>query len=294
MEQGALKAMRVMVTGAGGFIGGALAAGLQRTGRCDLVAQSRSAAPAGLPAGISWLQCDLLKGIPLDDTVDYIVHCAALQDYSRMPVKDFIDCNRAMTEQVAAYASKVGAKGIIFASSISLHGQISTRLVDEHTEVVNPSPYGVSKQVCERALSAQSADIPAVALRLCGVVGTGAKDIWLSRVLRSARCGEPVEIHNAESLFNNLLHTDDLVVFVQNLMRSGFTGFSAFPLASRLPMTIRDVAAQIISSCGSFSEIVDKGSAGDPYLISNEYAVSRFGYVPSDVMTNLIKFARSG
>jgi len=282
-----------MVTGAGGFIGGALTAGLQGTGSCALVAQSRSTAPAGLAAGIRWLQCDLRKEIPLDDAVDYIVHCAALQDYSRMPVKDFIDCNRAMTEQVAAYGRKTGVRGIIFTSSISLHGQISTKLVDEYTEIVNPSPYGFSKQVCERALLAQSADIPAVALRLCGVVGAGAKNIWLSSVLRSARCGEPVEIHNAESLFNNLLHTDDLVVFVQNLMRSGFTGFSAFPLASRLPMTIRDVAAEIISAVGSSSKIVDKGVAGTAYLISNEYAGSRFGYQPAEVATNLVKFARS-
>jgi UDP-glucose 4-epimerase len=293
MNQENVKTMRVMVTGAGGFIGGTLAVRLQGAGGCDVVALSRSVAPDGLTSGIRWVQCDPLKELPLDDRVDYIVHCAALQDYRHMPVKDFIDCNRTMTEQVAAYGRKVGVQGIIFTSSISLHGQISTNLVDEHTEIINPSPYGLSKQMCEHLLLEQSADVPVVALRLCGVVGVGAKDIWLSRVLRSARRGEPVEIHNADSLFNNVLHTDDLAGFVQNLMGCGFTGFSAFPLASGRPMTIRDVAEKIISASGSSSNIVDKGATGNPYLISNEYATKRFGYVPSEVITNLIKYVCS-
>lgn len=285
--------MRILVTGAGGFIGGTFAARLQGADGCDVVALTRTAPPEGSYFGVRWVRGDLSRGIPQDEGVDYIVHCAALQNYDHMPVKDFIECNLAMTRQVAAYGRRVGVKGIIFTSSISLHGQISSKLLDEHTEIDCPSPYGISKQLCERILQEQSTDIPVVALRLCGVVGEGAKDVWLARVLQTARRGEPVEIYNAASLFNNVLHTDDMVGFVLNLIRCGFTGFSAFPLASSMPMTIRDVAALIVSASGSSSTIVDCGAVSNAYLISNEYAVSRFGFVPSEVAANLIKFACS-
>lgn len=285
--------MKVLVTGAGGFIGGTLAVRLQETDRVEVIALSRTAAPDGPASGMRWLRCDLTREIPLDEGVDYIIHCAALQEPSDMPVRDFIECNLAMTGQVAAYGRRVGAKGVIFASSLSLHGRIRGGMVDERTGIIDPSPYGISKHLCELVLQECSPHFPTISLRLCGVVGRGAQNIWLARVLSSTFRGEPVEISNADSLFNNVLHTDDLFGFVLNLMKSGFCGFSAFPLASGGPMTVRDVVSGIIASTGSSSEIIDMGEGGTPFLISSEYARRRFGYVPPDVATALTKYVRT-
>ncbi len=285
--------MRILVTGAGGFVGGALVDSLQRADGCEVVALSRSAAPDDLAFGAKWLRCDLRSEIPLAEGVDYIIHCAALRNSCGLPVKDFIEGNLAMTEQVAAYGRKVGIKGLIFASSLSVHGHIGSGVVDEHTDIVNPSPYGISKHLCELVLQEQSRYFPVISMRLCGVVGKGAHEVWLAGVLQSALRGESIEIHNAGSLFNNILHTDDLCGFVYNAMKSGFTGCNALPLASCKPMTIRDVVAAIIAETGSSSAIVDAGVAGNPFLICNESAISRFNYTPVAVATNLVKFSRS-
>jgi hypothetical protein len=57
-------------------------------------------------------------------------------------------------------------------------------------------------------------------------------------------------------------------------------------------MTIRDVVARIISDTGSSSGIVDGGMAGNPFLISNEYAIGRFGYEPPEVASALAGYCR--
>jgi nucleoside-diphosphate-sugar epimerase len=283
--------MRILVTGAGGFIGGALARGLIETGIHEVTGIYHNTLSDLKVPGLTMQRCDLREGVILAEPVEYIVHCAAVQEYEGLPVKSYIDANLAITDNLAGYAKQVGVKGIIFASSISLHGEIMSGVVDEHTGRINPTLYGVSKYLCEALLRDYEAYFPVIALRLCGVVGNGARKTWLSRVRESAERGEDVAIFNSDMAFNNILHTDDMISFLAVLIERGFTGFNAFPLASRDPISIREVVDEVVTGLKSQSRIIDKGTGGNPFLISNEYAISHFGYVPAQVRDSLRRFA---
>lgn len=282
--------MKVLVTGVGGFIGGTLARGFVEVGKLEVIGLYHNTVPEVIVPGLRIQRCDLRSGVNLTETVDFIVHCAAIQQQECLSVKNFIDANLAMTESVAGYARQVGAKGLILISSISLHGEIKCGIVDEHTSRINPTLYGISKYLCEEVLRDYEVYFPTVALRLCGVVGSGAKNIWLSRVRDFANCGEDIAIFNSHAEFNNILHADDVLRFMMLLFEREFTGFNAFPIGSMAPMSIREVIEETVKGLKSHSRIIDEGVRGDSFLISSDYAIKNFGYMPAQVRESLRKY----
>jgi nucleoside-diphosphate-sugar epimerase len=285
--------MKILVTGAGGFIGGTLAQGLVANSRHEVIGMYHNKSPDMKTAGLRMFQCDLVDGINLTEHVDYIVHCAAVQNPAGCSVKGYIDANLAITENVAEYAKQTGVKGVVFISSISMHGKIRCAVVDENTDRINPTLYGDSKYLCEAVLRDYAAFFPVVALRLCGVVGRGTRNNWLSRVRALAESGEDIPIYNSDMPFNNILHTDDLLGFLSLLIESGFNGFSAFPVASIEPLSIRDTVDEVVKGVNSSSRIIDKGPNGNSFIISSEYASRHFGYIPTPVRGSLRKYFQS-
>ncbi|MDD2365635.1 MAG: NAD(P)-dependent oxidoreductase [Desulfuromonadaceae bacterium] len=283
--------MRLLVTGAGGFIGNSLLKGFIASEKYQVVGLYHKKKIGLIAPCLKTLQCDLTDKITLDEPVDFVIHCAGIDTSDGIPVKDYIETNLAITDSVAVYAKSAGVKGVIFASSISLHGKISCGLLTEHSARVNPTLYGVSKFLSEELLRSYAEHFPVVALRLCGVVGRDSRANWLTKVRYLAERGEDIDVFNADMLFNNILHTEDLLCFILMLIDNGFAGFNAFPLASKEPIPIREVVSEIVNGLDSRSRILDKGIADNSFLISNDYAINNFGYNPSNVITNLRRFA---
>ena len=65
--------MRILVTGAGGFIGRILAEGLYEAGECDVIGLCRSPVQDVPASGVIRINNDLTREITLADEVDYIV-----------------------------------------------------------------------------------------------------------------------------------------------------------------------------------------------------------------------------
>src|SRR5450631_856096 len=103
MKQRDISQPRILVTGTGGFVGGAVARGLHATGEYEVIGISHKIDPELEAHGVRLLQCDLEKGLALDERVDFIIHCAAVQDFEVLQVKDFIEANLAITENIANF-----------------------------------------------------------------------------------------------------------------------------------------------------------------------------------------------
>lgn len=282
--------MRILVTGAGGFIGRILAEGLYEAGECDVIGLCRSPVQDVPASGVIRINNDLTREITLADEVDYIVHCAAVHTPAGMPAKEFIEINLAMMENVLHYARRARVMGIVFTSSIDVHGEVRSGLLDERTDRINPSVYGVSKHLCELMLRDCQASVSSVSLRLCGVIGPGAKNCWMAKVLASALNGETIAIVNEGAPFNNVVHTDDILCFLRKLFAKGFSGFNAFPIASQSPLSIREVVTEMVRSAASASRIINKGLSTNSFTISNDFAMRYFNYEPAAVMENLKKY----
>ncbi len=170
--------MTVVVTGATGFIGGALARRLVETGTevRGLVRPGGGRRP--LPAGVRPVPGDLgdrAALIAAFDGADVVYHCAGLvADWG--PYDAFHAANVAGTGTVMSAARGAGVARVVHMSSVSVYGFPGGSELDEDTPFVpRPSdPYVTSKAAAEAvARAAHGRGLEVAILRPAGVYGPG-------------------------------------------------------------------------------------------------------------------------
>ena len=186
--------MRALVTGAGGFLGGAVAGALKKRGD-QVRGFSRGDHPALAKAGIeqhrgSVLDTDAVAEAAQD--VDVVFHAAA-KVAAGGARKDFWDTNVRGTENVIAACREAGVGVLVHTSTPSVtFGKTDLEGVDESVGYAEhfEAFYGESKAEGERLLlAAASNDLKTVALRPHLVWGPGDTSI-LPRLVQRARAGQ--------------------------------------------------------------------------------------------------------
>ena len=164
--------MRVLVTGALGFIGKAVCASLEKRGhevvRLDVWAEASS---GGIVA-------DITKGLKKLPDVDAVVHLAAMaapRECDANPTRAF-DVNVNGTLQVLKAALEAGAKKAVFASSAHVYGVGPRYLPTDETHPLSlGNTYTTTKilgeQLCE--LYHENHGLSYTTLRLFNVYGPG-------------------------------------------------------------------------------------------------------------------------
>lgn len=211
----------ILVTGASGFVGGALVARLaaQRSLKVSLRLIS-----GGFPENVEIVQAELAPDQDWSATlagVGAVIHCAArvhvMSEQSADPLAEFRRVNVDGTMHLARQSASAGVRRFVFLSSIKVNGEQTGRgapfVADQPP---NPEdPYGISKMEAEEGLRALAAEtgMEVVIIRPVLVYGPGVKANFLS-MMRWLHKGVPLPfgaIHNRRSLvaLDNLV---DLIV----------------------------------------------------------------------------------
>lgn len=219
--------MRVLVTGAFGFVGTAVVRRLVGAGH-TVVALTHRPEGAELPptAATEVVHADLrsFEAIAaLAATVDGVCHLAALtqvrESFSRPA--EYFSVNTAGTAVLVSALQYAAAQGrtsrLVLASTAAVYGQPAESLISESVAPVPMSPYGASKLAAERlALSTVGDGAGVTVLRAFNVAGAvnGHTDRDLSRIIPKAIAvaagrAPVLEVNGDGGAVRDFVHVDD-------------------------------------------------------------------------------------
>ena len=282
--------MTILVTGASSFIGGHLIKGLANE-NCVIYATYRNALATSylnetFNGIINYVQLDISKifdfeRLPMQ--VDVIIHLAAISNYHGLSNAAISESNIIGTNNVLTYAKKSGAKKVVYASSLSVYGNVTENSVSFNTSIFEPNYYGLSKYAGEIALASYRSDFSSMSIRLPGVLGNSLSGSLIPNICNRLLKGDTIEVYNPQSLFNNALHIKELILFIKDVIFNEWTGVHAFPLAAKNPVTFLNIVEQMKNQLGSSSKISLSSAKKNSFTISSEYATKFFNYASSDI-----------
>lgn len=202
--------MRVIVTGAAGFVGSHLCRTLQSTGAevlaCIMTAEEQKAIPAGVVSFVTGAIDGQTAWGEILRKDDVIVHLAArvhvMREYAKEPLAEFRKVNTEGTVNLARQAAAAGAKRLVFMSTIGVNGNDSGTGFYNESDVPHPhNDYSVSKYEAEVALKKISAEagVEVVILRAPLVYGPGNPGNFLS-LLRIIGKGIPLPLASVRNV----------------------------------------------------------------------------------------------
>ena len=267
--------MRVLVTGATGFIGGALVARLTEEGVGVRAAHRPSSDVRALDRlGVERAVLDLDRPEAFPEAVrgcTHVVHLGAVRGRTGASPGEIHRVNVEGTAALAQAAAAEGTERFVFGSTLGVYGFVTRSPIDEATPLRPNTPYRRSKVAAERALRAVEAEtgLPVAHARICSTVGPGA-DGW-DGLVRAIRAGTLRLLGDGA----NRLHTAHVSEIADALWRCAVRPEAAgetFTFAGAAPVSVRTFARLVADALGTAPP--EPGPPAAPYVAAS-HAASR-------------------
>jgi UDP-glucose 4-epimerase len=275
--------MRVLVTGAAGFLGSAIVRELRQYDH-EVIATSRQETQNDSANQ----HLDLLQKIgpqfESDYSFDAIVHAAALLPGAKEENQVFLE-NQQMTLQLAQWANTQKVKHFVFLSSCSVYGY-ADHPCDENQHTAPKNLYALSKLQCEGILEmiASLSDIKAASLRISAPYGPGYRsETVVSRFLRQASRGKQLTLMGSGQRSQDFIFETDVARGVRLALQNQAVGL--FNLTAGESTSMHELARQCLECYGQSQDLIAFSGQDDPQdsyrgLYPNLKARSAFGYSP--------------
>jgi UDP-glucose 4-epimerase len=246
--------MKVLVTGAAGFLGYAVAAMLVKQGH-EVTGLTRSATSA-LPQGVQRLEGDLHTPETLPRAVaemDGVCHLAGLTKTreSRTAPVDYWRTNIGGTLAILDRLASARAGRLVLASTCIVYGEQAEQPISETAVLAPNSPYGTSKLAADQAAAdlAATGAIGAISLRAFNVAGAlfGHPDRDTTRLiprLLAVQQGQAPElvVNGDGTAARDFVHVADMATTFVLALRACKPGtWRAYNVGSGHSSTVHDV-----------------------------------------------------
>lgn len=276
--------MRVLVTGATGFLGHAVTSALANHGHA-VVALSRGAGDVPAEAD-RHVRADVRSSAEILDAVadvDAVCHLAALVrvrdslsdplDYWRTNVGGTLNVLDALTRS----ASQNVPKRLVLSSTGAVYGTPQRQPIDENQATAPSNPYAATKLAADLAAShvAGTGAIGAITLRAFNVAGasSGRADHDLTRLIPKilavqAGHADQFVVNGDGSAVRDFVHVDDMAdAFVRAIDNCAAGDWRVYNIGSGQRTTIRDVIAVTEEVTGKPVHVHHTPPANEPRVL---------------------------
>jgi len=251
--------MKILVTGATGFVGGAVVRHLSSYNEYEVVAAVRRM-DANLEKFAKYVDVgDLNTDTQWQEAligVDVVIHASArvhvMQETAYEALGEFRKTNVLGTLNLARQAATAGTKRFIFISSIKVNGE-TTEIGKPFTTDDIPSPqdaYGISKMEAEQGLLelVHKTEMEVVIIRPPLVYGAGAKGNF-SMLLKLVKLGIPLPFDSINNK-RSLVGIDNLVDLINVCIKHEGAKNQIFLVSDDYDMSTAQLIRQIGRSLG--------------------------------------------
>ena len=298
--------MKILVTGATGFLGSAVVERLLNEGY-DVVGTGRK--PKGFLSDVvlahpnfSLIRLDLTDDAALEnlDPVDAVLHLASqLPSSKNVSFTDFLGANVQATYKLLRLAKQMNVQKFIYPSTGSIFSKKPGG--DAITEESCPCPasyYGLTKYMSERLIEIELRDsnVKGVVVRYPSLYGKNHLGGIVYTFYTLAQKGLPIEVYSKGERYRNLLYVDDAVEILARLLKSNqLDSFEIFCAGSPDSQTMLAIATLIRDLIGSKSQIipVDKFPPNDwDVFIDISKLQNAIGFRPCSIKDGIKKFLK--
>lgn len=245
--------MRVLVTGATGFLGRATALRLTADGVTvrALVREGRDAAVLE-GAGVELATGDVREAAAVREAMrgcTHVIHLAAQKTVAGLSADAYHAVNVRGTAHVADAGRAEGIRRLVYGSALGIHGFVTRGSLDESSPIRPNTPYRRTKWLGEVLLQEAHARyaLPVVVARISSVVGPGAKS-WLPFV-RSVGAGR-LRLIGDGSNHMDLVAVEDLIDGLHRCATVPGVDGRRYVLGSGESWTVRSFAAAVAAALG--------------------------------------------
>jgi nucleoside-diphosphate-sugar epimerase len=297
----------VLVTGARGFVGRAVAKLLQREGYrvlpLDLPLEPET--EGGERPQSAEIPCDIRRATHLwtlfqAEPVDNIIHLAALLPTAAQNAPLLAtQSNITGTLNLLEMARQFNVRRVIFGSSLSVYGTYPAEETVSETHRAAPEDiYGTAKLYAERMGEAYRAlfGLTFVSLRIGRVVGPGAQSAssaWRSRIFEELASSEPVEIALPYLRTERLLmvHVEDVARMLVALLEAPKPAHDVYNAACE-SVTAEELKNNVAMLNPNVRlQLGEKYATGNPRRLDSSRFSQEFGFQPEPIFTQLRRAA---
>jgi nucleoside-diphosphate-sugar epimerase len=234
--------MRVLITGASGFVGRGLAPALAQKGM-EVVAGARDGLRILRAPGITSIALpDLSTSIdwgPLLRGIDVVVHLAGIAHAGRgLAEERYLRVNRDATATLAKAAAAAGVKRLVFISSVRAQsGPVADHVLTESDPPRPSDAYGRSKLAAEEAV--RQSGVPFSVLRPVVIYGPGVKGNVAS-LMKLAGLPLPLPFAALRAP-RSLLALDNLISAIAFTLGTPSTTDETYLVADPAPVGLADI-----------------------------------------------------
>lgn len=290
--------MKILVTGVGGFIGAAVAKrflidGHKVFGVDDFSVGKRE----NIPTDVELIEVDLsgkeaIRKLP--NHLDAILHLAGQSSGEISfddPVVD-LEKNTISTLNLVRYGLNNKLQRFVYASSMSVYGDVEPIPISEIASCSPVSCYGVGKFASEQYLNIYKRQIPSVILRMFNVYGPGQdltnlRQGMVSIYLAQAIDHGIIEVKGNVSRFRDFVYIDDMVeAWFQSTVKDEAIG-QTINVGTGVKTSVQQLLMKISELIPNTKTIIQEGTPGDQSGIYADTSKMSQLLLPAYTMTSL-------